>query len=212
MNFKDSYQKENESIQPDKHFLQELAVQMEEEKRAVYRKKKLAVSVGSLAAAAAVCAVVVNIGFFKQGTEQQNIVQKAEMAESTTEGHSFGVKVWYGDADTAEEIMDCFQTLLSEENIKALYCSEMEEYTEENRLSEEESKELAARLTKAEAVAEEEAEELAVRLKSAEQKEEETAGSCQYYMLVFENGDIVKFEIYGEMYLKLKECEGIFLL
>jgi hypothetical protein len=37
-------------------------------------------------------------------------------------------------------------------------------------------------------------------------------GDCQYYMLVFANNSIVKFEIYDAKHLKIKGSNAIYLL
>lgn len=196
MNFKDKYQQENEEITLDAAFTSRLAEQMKKEQQIQRRRKKMMVSIGGVAAAAVMCVVVLQgVNTSKQPeqtekTEVQNKAEAVEKAETHTAGHSFGHQAWYGDAETEEEIFEAFQTLLRDEKLENLYCSDTEEY--EDILSEDE------------------AEKVVKALQNAEASDAEADGECKYYMAVFENGSIVKFEIYGEKYLKLKDSEMLY--
>lgn len=194
MNFKDSYKKENEEIKPDAAFVNQLAGQMEREKRMQRNRKKMIASTGVVAAAAAMCVLVLHGVEPLAQRNEQDIQNKAEVVETQTTGHSFGNRVWYGDAETEEEMFQAFLTLLKEEKIEKLYCSDMEEYLDED------------------VVSEKEADKLIKKLCSAELTEAEADGACKHYMAVFENGKIVKFEIYGDKYLKLKDSEALYSL
>lgn len=193
MNFKDKYQQENEKITLDAAFTSRLAEQMKKEKQIQRRCKKMMVSIGGVAAAAVMCVVVlqgVNTSKQPGQTEVQKKAEAVEVVETHTAGHSFGHQAWYGDAETEEEIFEAFQTLLRDEKMENLYCSDTEEY--EDILSEDE------------------AEKVVKALQNAEASDTEADGECKYYMAVFENGSIVKFEIYGGKYLKLKDSEMLY--
>lgn len=192
MNFKDKYQQENEEITLDAAFTAKLADQMKKEQRAQRRRKKMLVSMGGVAAAAITCVVVLHGINTSNQSEQQDVQKKAEAVETHNEGHGFGHQAWYGDAETEEEIFEAFRVLLRDEQIETLYCSDIEEYEEEDILSKDEAEKIIKTLQKAEA------------------SDGEAEGECKYYMAVFENGSIVKFEIYGEKYLKLKDSESVY--
>lgn len=194
MNFKDSYKQENEEIRPDGAFIDQLAQQMKQEQRAQRNRKKIWVSTGSLAAAAVLCIVVFQGMKPTAPIEQQDMQVKAQAEETQATGHGFDYQAWYGDAETEEEIFAAFQTLLEEEQVKTLYCSDTEEYNEEDILSEEE------------------VDELVRTLQGAEHSEEDVSVTCKYYMAVFENGSIVKFKIYQDEYLILKDSESVYSL
>lgn len=195
MNFKDKYQQENEEITLDAAFTSRLAEQMKKEQQIQRRRKKMMVSIGGVAAAAVMCVVVlqgVNTSKQPEQTEKTEVQNKAEAVETQIGGHSFGRQAWYGDAETEEEIFAAFRTLLRDEQIEKLYCSDTEEYEEENILPADEAEKVVKALQNAEAV------------------DAEAGGGCKYYMAVFENGNIVKFEIYGEKYLKLKDSGALY--
>lgn len=193
MNFKDKYRQENEEIVLDAAFTNQLAGQMKKEREAQRRRKKMLVSMGGVAAAAVMCVVVLHgVNNTTTQPEQQDVQKKAETVETSAGGHGFGHQMWYGDAETEEEIFEAFMNVLQNKKIETLYCSDAEEYEEENILSEKETEKIVEALQKAEV------------------SKEELEGKCKYFMAVFENGSIVKFEIYGEKYLKLKDSELVY--
>lgn len=188
MNFKESYKQANENIKPDEEFISTLAQQMKQEQKNVRNRKRFLVSAGGLAAAAAVCfAIVQVITPIHLGT--QDVGTKAEQVGTTETGQGFGSGAWYGEAETAEEKMVVFQELLKEKKVKTLYGSDTDVYAEDDILSDKETKQMVK------------------RLQTAEPTKEEVQGTCSYFMIVFEEGYIVKFETYGDEYLKLKDSE-----
>lgn len=193
MNFKDSYQQENEQIHPDKAFIDKLALQMEAEKQKKPSHKKIIAMTGTFAAVAAAAVVALYIGNPMQRIPMQEMTDKAETSQTQSQENDIAHEIWYGEAKTDEEIFAAFQKLLNEETIKTLYCSDVEEWNSEDIMLDEEAKLLIGRLSDAEKTA------------------DKVSGSGMHYMAVFESGRIVKFHIYEGQYLKLKESDIIYI-
>lgn len=194
MNFKDRYKQVYEDIKPDAVFSEQLARKLEQEQKTMSSRRKVWISTGVAAAAAVVCMIAINIGEPEKQPDMQGIQNKAETVDTPSAGHGFGDRTWYGDARTSDEMLEAFQTLLQEEEIKTLYCSDAEVFEEQDILAREEIASLVNTLS------------------GAKNADEQVSGECKYYMLVFANGDIVKFEIYDDRYLKLKDSDGIYNL
>lgn len=198
MNFKDRYKQENEAIHPDVEFIGHLAGQMKKEQKKIRMRKRLMVSAGGLVAAAAVCILFINNKNvdLTSRQEQVEISHKAEAVETKEENqsHAFGQSAWYGEAETKEEYLTAFQTLWQEDTIKSLYQSEVEEWDAEDIISEQETEKIAA------------------LCQTAQATDQTPAGTPDYYMAVFEDGKIVKFQIYDDGYLMFHEVDAVYLL
>lgn len=193
MNFKDNYMQANEELKLDAGFKSQLAEKMKQEQRAMRKRNRILISTGVAAAAAVMCLIALNVGEPSKETKMQEVQSNAEAVESSSStGQGFGVAAWYGDARTPEEMMEAFKTLLQEEQLETLYCSDAEVFEKEDILPEEEAKGLINALD------------------GAEITNEMPDGKCKYYMAVFANGSIVKFEIHGEQYFKFKDEDVVY--
>lgn len=215
MNFKDEYQKAFQDIKADENFKQNLAAQMNIEKK---RKRKPSY-VGVLAAAA-VLVLVLGVGFMTgilRGTaNRENVPQDGYVAQSSEEPKddkdidfdgemlagqdmsdsyvdmSFSSLSWYGEAETEEELLSVFVTLLCGDTLEKMYCTTEESFDESARMSQAET----------EAVLKE--------LQNLSCTEKEFAGESKYYKAVFKDGLTVKFWISDEGCLKLQDTGAVF--
>lgn len=193
MNFKDRYQMEENQIHPDPAFLDQLALEMKREQVKVRRRKRMMASTGAVAAAAAVCVIVLHGSGALQSQENgQEIIQKADVVETKNTNHSLDMDKWQDVPTSEDEGFEEFKELLNDSEIETLYCSTEAEWGDDDILTKEE------------------ADVLADALKGAEPTEESASGDCLYYMAVFDNGKIVKFEIYDGNYLKLKDAQAVY--
>ncbi len=215
MNFKDEYQKAFQDIKADENFKQNLAAQMNMEKK---RKRKPSY-VGVLAAAA-VMVLVLGVGFMTgilRGTANQgNVAQDGYVAQNSEESKvdsdinfsgetlagqdmsdsyvdmSFSSLSWYGEAETEEELLSVFVALLCGDTLEKMYCTTEESFSDNSLMSQEDT------------------EDLLKQLQNLSCTNKEFAGESKYYKAVFEDGLTVKFWISDDGYLKLQDTGAVF--
>ncbi len=195
MNFKDEYKKDYENVKLDDDFKKSLVNKMNKSP-----KNNRKIYVYATAALAAAAAVVLAFGIKNNNDintkpdsqpEENNVgivVGDNEDETSFVQG-SLNVEKWYGDAKNDSEKYEAFCQLIADESLETLYCSDAETFTSEDVLSDGE------------------AEEVLDSVVEAEITDDEFTGEAKNYMAVFESGEIVKFAISNDEYLKLKDME-----
>lgn len=189
MNFKDEYKREYSQIATDDVFRKKLAEKMNKTAPSGPNIRMIT----TVVSAAAVIAVVIGIGTLKPRETEGDIAIKAETVESPTltEG-LFDFGLWYGSAESDEEIYAAFAGLMSDGSLETLYCSESDTFDEDDILS---SREMA---------------ELSVKLAAAVPSDENTDGTMKRCMAVFSGGEIVRFSISDDGIVKLDDCGGTY--
>lgn len=198
MNFKDQYKKDFENIKTDDKFKAELVKQLESAKKENSKGKIYAFS--GVIAAAAILAVVIGVGFHKDAKPKDNDSNGGNTMNAyvdNNEGESDTVlgmetEKWYKDAKTDEEIYDVFASLLKDDKLEKMYCSTESKFTKDNIMEESD------------------AEDLTKKIIAASKTDKEISGDELNYMAVFEDGEIVKFQILGEKFVVLKDVETVF--
>ncbi len=202
MNFKDQYNKDYENIKLSDDFKKSLVAKMD----ASEKKSKITYiygAIGTLAVAAAAVAIVFGIRNTGSSVNEENtqVVKGTEdvsedagirVENNSTEnsGNSIGgsiIGAWYGSAVTDEEKLEIFNELLDNEDIEKIYESKATTFTSEDILSEEDTKDIVD------------------KLEETTLTEEEFVGEATNYMIVFDNGDIIKLKISEEGYIKLND-------
>lgn len=215
MNFKDEYQKAFQDIKADENFKQNLLAQMNMEKK---RKRKPSY-VGVLAAAA-VMVLVLGVGFMagilRGITNQGNVAQDGYVAQNSEESKvdsginfsgetlagqdmsdayvdmSFSSLSWYGEAESEEELLSIFVSLLHGDTLEKMYCTTEESFSDNSLMSQADT------------------EDLLKQLQNLSCTNKEFAGESKYYKAVFEDGLTVKFWISDDGYLKLQDTGAVF--
>ena len=194
MNFKDEYKKDYEAVKLDDDFKNNLVAKMNKEPK----KKKVTYIYASITVtAAAALAIVVGLSNNNNpGQKIDTITHSGDvgiMVEGNTtanlSGNDLSVKKWYGEAKNDEEKLEVFCGLITEENLETLYESDEETFSKENVLNEKDSKDILEMLLK------------------AEMTDKEFTGKWKNYMAVFESGEIVKFKISDEGFVKFNDMD-----
>lgn len=189
MNFRDEYKRDFESIKLDDDFRNKLESDMNKISPARSNFRVYA----TVLAAAAVLALVVGIGHFSKVGTTNDIGVKAEgvTTEATNEG-IFVQEKWYGDATTDDAIYEEFVGLIESGTLEKLYCSKGETFSDEDILE-------AA-----------DADKLMQKLATAVAMDKEAEGASVNYMAVFENGEIIEFQIFEGGYVKLNDIKTVY--
>lgn len=175
MNFKEKYSEYQQEIVPDKEFLEKLAEKMERQKKAArQRKRALFISTASLCAAAAAAVVVIlNV----RGADERVLhVKTNESAISVSTGVFENKTVFNDDAPVPKQLSEMLGKSTS-----TVYKSRENKFDNSGELSAEQRAELAE------------------KIKAAKQTDTQPSKTAEHYMLVLENGDVVKFIIYGDI-------------
>lgn len=189
MNFKDEYKRDYAQITTDEAFRSQLAEKMNKTAPAKVNIKMIT----TVVSAAAVVALVIGIGTLKPAEKEIDIVVKGETAtsQSLTEG-LFDIDVWYGSAETDEEIYAEFSRLMSDRSLDKLYCSDDSTFDDTDILDITDMNRLAEKLA------------------SAEQTEKAVNGTEKRCMAVFSGGEIVKFSLWNDEIVKLDDCDKVY--
>ncbi len=192
MNFKEKYQQDYQSVKPDDRWKAELASQMNRVSGKSTRRPMYAVA--GVVAMAAMTAIIIGVSRKEDSPSANSEDFKKDievMAEANTTKISgfdtIDTEKWYGDAQTDEEIYQCFLELLQNEKTEEIYCSEKEVFNSGDELDGQER------------------EELMEALLQAENAEQDISDKGKNYMIVFENGDIVKFKLSEDGFVQLKK-------
>ena len=125
--------------------------------------------------------------------QEESIGVKAENATMVTAGEGiFVAEKWYKDAVTDEEIYAEFANLMKSGTLEKLYCSDAVSFSDEDILESGDANALANQLA------------------SAVPTENELVGTAKNYMAVFENGEIVNFQVSDEGFVKLNDIGTVY--
>ena len=189
MNFKDEYKRDYANIATDEAFRNQLAEKMNKTAPARNNIKMIT----TVVSAAAVVALIIGIGTLNPAEKEIDIAVKGETAvsHSLTEG-LFEPDVWYGSAETDDEIYAEFVRLISDGNLETLYCSDNSTFDDADILESTEMNELAEKLA------------------AAERTEKAADGTEKRCMAVFRGGEIVKFSLWNDEIIKLDDCDMVY--
>lgn len=197
MNFKDQYKNDYDKIKADDKFKADLVAKLSEEQGKKSKKNSYVFS--GIIAAAALLAIVIGVGIgnknVRQNPNKGNEGSTMDIMVDQNESSS-AVDVnydnWYKDAKTAEEMYEVFAKLIKDNKLEKLYCSTEEKFSSKDIMNSND------------------AESLTGKLADAKICDEEMSDNVLNYMAVFEDGEIVKFAISGEKYVRLKDVEAVF--
>ncbi len=218
MNFKQEYEKAFTDIKADENFKKNLVAMMDAESKKT-KKKKTSAYIGGFAAAA-VMVLVIGVGFatgilrgkmtqepITDGADMvqddvesvddveidlgNNIVAEQQMSDGYVE-FNFSDLSWYGKAESDEELLDIFKTLMCGDALEMLYCTDKEQFDEASLMSANDTSVLLE------------------RVQAAVCTNAEFAGDSHYYKAVFEDGLTIKFWVSDEGYLKLQDTGAVY--
>lgn len=218
MNFKQEYEKAFSDIKADENFKKNLVAMMDAESKKT-KKKKTSAYIGVLAAAA-VMVLVIGVGFMtgvlRGKTDQGELQDENQMVQNSSESQdnmsvdfnneivagqdmsdtymelNFSGLSWYGEAESDEELLTIFVSLMTGDDLDKIYCSNDDVFEENDLMKEEGVKKLVK------------------RLRNAECTEKEYAGEGNYYKAVFKDGLTIKFRLSEQGYLMLQDTQTVY--
>lgn len=208
MNFKDNFEKDMEHIKPDAEFVRNLSEKMkqasaEQSKVSQFPEKKKKIQTYKyLISAAAVLILLVSgitaITYFNGNgsSNKQKRLEQQGMTDSLipTGENIFNTEKWYTNCDTETEIYELFiKRITDDEDLIKIYESDESLFDESMLMNTEEIEHLIQKL------------EIGNVDDSGENGLENL--TYKYYMAVFDNGDIIKFTVYENSYLKFNELK-----
>ena len=208
--FKEEYQKQMNQIKPNEDFLKDLAKKMEaeglQEQPNIYHisRKRNTTAWVTVAAAAVIC---IGIGFAWQGKTTdspdenymtQNAGAVTEQEQSGQDGVFTGSS-WYGDETDAEQIYAILLDKMQTSERLVIMESDTNTFTTAHEVSAPKEAELIQKL-------------MSATLTDGMTSDDLETETAVYYMAEFDDGTIVKFAIYNDMYFYCNEVEGIFTL
>lgn len=183
MSFKEEYSRYQQTVSPDKEFLNELAEKMEQQKRQGGKKKTkthvLILSAAAMCSGAAAAVIIL----LNTGTAAVKPPDNVNMGAVTADkiGYVTGIfseeEIFQNERDIPKQLAQ----ILSEENT-VLYKSDKNTFDYDGKQEKEARENLASAIENA-----------------VETEELPEGGSTDYYMAVDENGNVVKFRISGEL-------------
>ncbi len=189
MNFKDEYKRDYSQIAADEEFINQLEKKMNNTAPAKINIKMITAAVSAVA----VIALAIGAGTAIPDEKDGGIALKGETAvsQTLTEG-LFDIDVWYGHAESDDEIYAVFAGLISEGSLETLYCSDDSMFDDTDIPDRAEMNELAEKLA------------------AAVRTNEKAIGAEKRCMAVFSSGEIVKFSIWDNGIVKLDDCAEIY--
>lgn len=182
MSFKEEYSRYQQTVSPDKDFLNELAEKMEQQKQQGGKKKTkthvLILSAAAMCSGAAAAVIIL----LNTGTAAVKPPDNVNMGAVTADkiGYVTGIfseeEIFQNERDIPKQLAQ----ILSEENT-VLYKSDKNTFDYDGKQEKEARENLASAIENA-----------------VETEELPEGGSTDYYMAVDENGNVVKFRISGE--------------
>lgn len=174
MSFKEKYSEYQREIVPDKDFVEKLAEKMERQKKvARQRKRTLFISTASVCAAAAAVVVIFNV----HGTDKPVLrIKTNESAINVSIGVFKNKTVFKDDGSVPMQLFE-----MIEKSTSTVYKSRENKFDNSGKLSEKQRSELAE------------------KIKDAKKTDAQPSKSAEHYMLVLENGDVIKFIISGDI-------------
>ncbi len=200
MNFKESYKRDNEKIVPDAEYRDNLEKKIEmalsEESK---RRKNISVTfkILSSCAAALVLVIAVTIGVRNsQNNNQDSIINHAGAGKQTSSSATiFSQSSWYDSEMSYSQIYELFIRRMSDSSdLTYLYMNNNNTFDDENLFDNTETEKLIKEIYSA----------------SVTDKTEKELDNAVYYMAQFKNGDIIKFIIYDNTYVKIKNIDCVF--
>lgn len=183
MSFKEEYSRYQQTVSPDKEFLNELAEKMEQQKQQGGKKKTkthvLILSAAAMCSGAAAAVIIL----LNTGTAAVKPPDNVNMGAVTADkiGYVTGIfseeEIFQNERDIPKQLAQ----ILSEENT-VLYKSDKNTFDYDGKQEKEARENLASAIENA-----------------VETEELPEGGSTDYYMAVDENGNVVKFRISGEL-------------
>lgn len=206
MNFKDSFEKDMEHIKPDVDFVRDLSEKMkkasaEQSKVSQFSEKKKQ-TYKYLISAAAVLILLVSgitaITYFNgngSSNKQKPLEQQGMTDALTPTGENiFNTEKWYTNCDTETEIYGLFvKRITDDEDLTKIYESDESVFDESMLMNTEEIQTLIQKLENG-------------NVDDSKEHGLENLASI-HYMAVFQNGDIIKFTVYENSYLKFNELK-----
>ena len=182
MSFKEEYSRYQQTVSPNKDFLNELAEKMEQQKQQGGKKKTkthvLILSAAAMCSGAAAAVIIL----LNTGTAAVKPPDNVNMGAVTADkiGYVTGIfseeEIFQNERDIPKQLAQ----ILSEENT-VLYKSDKNTFDYDGKQEKEARENLATAIENA-----------------VETEELPEGGSTDYYMAVDENGNVVKFRISGE--------------
>lgn len=182
MSFKEEYSRYQQTVSPNKDFLNELAEKMEQQKQQGGKKKTkthvLILSAAAMCSGAAAAVIIL----LNTGTAAVKPPDNVNMGAVTADkiGYVTGIfseeEIFQNERDIPKQLAQ----ILSEENT-VLYKSDKNTFDYDGKQEKEARENLASAIENA-----------------VETEELPEGGSTDYYMAVDENGNVVKFRISGE--------------
>lgn len=199
MSFKSEYQKDFDKINAEESFKSELKDILRAESG---KKKKNNIYIyGSVLAAVAVLAIVMGV-VLKNGKANVNNNHKEDNTQVTVQVQenstadslqgSISNDKWYKTATTDEEKFKVLVQLIRSNALETLYCSEETTFDNDDALG------------KADA------EYVMNRIVSAKKNGEDMTGKVKNYMAVFAQGEIVKFTISENGYIRFNDLDATY--
>lgn len=204
MNFKDSYKKDFEDIVPDDAFLSKLSASMEaaetDKKRSRIRIVYTSVAAVFVLAISGALLSIYNPGllFGNNGSSQPGVnMQAGNNSLGSFATNQIGeVNKWCSDDLSEQENYDFFVSRLSDsKDIKKLYSGTQQVFSDSDLVNTEEISSIGVKINTAKISG-----------------ENAPSGSAQYYMAVFNNGDIIKFTIYNDKYVVVNDLSATFII
>lgn len=193
MSFKDEYNELQDNIAPDAEFLkrleQQMELQMQEQRKPQKSKKPLMIftSAATVCAGAAAALTVI----FSRPAPAPPIHNVAIKTDQNKISYTVGVFAESAVLSDNEKIPEQLADMLADENT-VVYKSDKNKFEFEDKISDEQR------------------EALSERIRSSVATNSQSAQTAEHYMVVSEEGDIVKFRIAGdileagEKYFKLR--------
>ncbi|MCI8670331.1 MAG: hypothetical protein HFI34_12580 [Lachnospiraceae bacterium] len=205
MNFKDSYKNDMDKIGPDREFIRNLNTSLQ----AVSGRPQKTVKFfrhGIVSAVVLLMIFTVGSGLAlwysgrKSGGGAPNLDQQGNMESSVSVGETvFDKQKWFENCDTEQDIYNLFIRRISDENdLVKIYKNNEEKFDNSMLMGQKEIDSLTYMLQRGRI-----GDERGVNTENIK---------AEYYMAVFENGDIIKFSIYESNALKLKEFDFLIFL
>lgn len=192
MSFKDEYNELQNNIAPDAEFLerleQKMELQMQEQRKPKKSKRPLMIFISAATVCAGAAAALTVI--FNRPTPAPP-VHMAIKTDQNKISYTVGVFAESAVLSNDEKIPEQLADMLADENT-VVYKSDKNKFEFEDKISDEQR------------------EALSERIRSAAATNSQPDQTAEYYMVVSENGDIVKFRIAGdileagEKYFKLR--------
>lgn len=199
MSFKDEYKKSYDNIVPDQKFIDRLSAKLEQEQQ---KRRRGNYGIPAILAGVLVLLVVSLTAFhiITGNSEPSRPVQVntgSTLQTPSAEIGTFSTPKWYGEEDQPGKILSDFaKRLRDKKQLQELYCSNENNFTDETCVSGKERKQLEEKIASGSFLSEEQ--------RNAEQS--------TYYMAQFENGDIIKFVVLDDRYLKFLDLEYLYEL